>query len=120
MRNHFSTMFFICQFYISYQRSLNRQPAGKHINILEPEANLQIEQMYLENRINTLFLESLLVKSLIKESSRKRRSLRSRNPRRKSSDTLDVQTEDNISKLTRKQHRRRGNKGDLVPFPRVG
>eukprot|EP00092_Neocalanus_flemingeri_P000817 GFUD01000870.1.p1 GENE.GFUD01000870.1~~GFUD01000870.1.p1 ORF type:complete len:120 (+),score=12.34 GFUD01000870.1:54-413(+) len=119
MRHFFSTMFFICQFYISYQRSLNRQPAGKHINILEPEANLQIEQIYLENKINTLFLESLLVKSLIKESSRKRRSLRNRNLRRQSSNTLDVQTED-IFKLTRKQHRRRGNKGDLVPFPRVG
>ena len=129
MKNYFSTFLFIFQVCISHQNILNRRPKGKHIsrsNILQPEANLQTEQIYLQNKINTLILESLLVNSLTKiqdpSSKSKRFRNRRRNVRRQPSKTLDGQTEDYedyILKLTRK-HRRRGNRGDLVPFPRVG
>ena len=126
MKTCFVTFLFISHVYVSYQKPLNRRPKGKQItrnNILEPEVNLQIQQNYLENKINTLILESLIIDTLIKnqDSSRNRRSLRSRrNLRRQPSNTLDGQAEDYILQLNRKQYRRRGNRGDLVPFPRVG
>ena len=127
MTNCFATFLFICQIYVSYEKPLNRGPKGKHIsggNILEPEVSLEMRQDYLQNKINTLYLESLLVDSLIENqnSNRNARGLnrKKKQLRRQSSKRLDGRAEDHLSQLTRRQYRRRGNRGDLVPFPRVG
>ena len=125
MTNCFATFLFICQIYVSYEKPLNRGPKGKHIsggNILEPEASLEMRQDYLQNKINTLYLESLLVDSLIENQNSNRRGLnrKKKQLRRQPSKRLDGRAEDHLSQLTRRQYRRRGNRGDLVPFPRVG
>ena len=75
MTNCFVTFLFICQIYVSYEKPLNRGPKGKHIsggNILEPEVSLEMRQDYLQNKINTLYLEPLLVDSLIENQNSKR------------------------------------------------
>ena len=127
MTNCCVTVLFVCQIFVSYEKPLNRRPKGKHIsggNILEPEVTLQMRHDYLQHKINTLYLESLLVDSLIENqnSNEKLISLKRRKPqlRRQPSKRLDGQAEANLSQVTRRQYRRRGNRGDLVPFPRVG
>ena len=81
-----------------------------------------MRQAYLQNKINTLYLESLLLDSLIENQNSNRKGLnrKKKQLRRQSSKRLDGRAEDHLSQLTRRQDRRRGNRGDLVPFPRVG
>merc|ERR1712079_34814 len=127
MNNWITTFLLLCQIFISNPKPVSRRTRGKQIsadNISEPEAALQMRHDYLENKINTLVLESILIDSLLenqnsnlKLQSPRRRKLQLR---RQSSRELDVHSELYMSKLLRRQYRRRGNRGDLVPFPRVG
>jgi hypothetical protein len=128
MTTCFVTLLFLCQILVSYDKPLNRGPKEKQIsvaNILEPEVCLQMKHDYLQNKINTLYLELLLTDSLIENQNLNKnpRSLkRRRKPqiRRQLPKRLDGRAEERLSQLTRRQYRRRGNRGDLVPFPRVG
>ena len=122
MRNCFATFLLLCQIFLSSQKPLTRRAKRKEMresDISSPEASLQIRHDFLENKINTLVLESMIVDSLLENqnSNRNTRSLK----RRKHQLRRSVSTNDHDHYLSRpRQYRRRGNRGDLVPFPRVG
>ena len=119
------TFLIFSQVHLSLTNPLNRQLKGKNINRSnfpeQEEVNLQTQRLFLEKKMNTLELESLLIDSLIGEDklSQKHQRFRKRKIRRQSH-KFDGVSNDFLLGSNKRQFRRHGNKGDLVPFPRVG
>ena len=126
MKHSVMTILLFSQVPLSFSNPLSRQPKGKEVSsrssFPEPEeVDLQIQRLFLEKKINILELETLLFDSFLGENklSQKHQRFRKRKIRRQSH-KFDGVSNDFLLGSNKRQFRRRGNKGDLVPFPRVG
>merc|ERR1711915_585354 len=103
----------------------SRQPKRKEVSSRSKfpeleEVNLQTQRLFLEKKINILELETLLIHSLLGEDklSQKNRRSGKRNNRRQSN-KFDGVSNEFLLGINKRKFRRHGNRGDLVPFPRV-